>query len=133
MYVNNGEIRDYQWLLENKVGLHGKIHIAKYGFTYRGEKVRSSLSFVTLESVVNKTHLTGSHPGAYLEPSRTSTMELFAKINPSMFDWVLNMLLTCTHPEILDISKFSLSTLTGPFTQFTHSLHTFYRLHTYSV
>ena len=39
VYVNYAEIRDYQWLLENKVGLQGKIHIAKYGFTYRGEKV----------------------------------------------------------------------------------------------
>ena len=77
-------------MLENKVGLHGKIHIAKYGFTYRGEKVRSSWPFVTLESVVNKTNSTGSHPGAHLEPSRT--VNYFRKKNPSMFDWVLKWL-----------------------------------------
>jgi len=40
VYVNYAEIRDYEWLFDHKIELKGKIHIAKYGFAFRGEKAR---------------------------------------------------------------------------------------------
>ena len=39
MFVNFGDVKDHMWLAEHMIPVGGKICIAKYGATFRGEKV----------------------------------------------------------------------------------------------
>ena len=37
--MNFGEPRDYAWLMSQNITLEGKIFVARYGLSFRGEKV----------------------------------------------------------------------------------------------